>query len=135
VSNTRLTRFIDRGRRAMAERLVDTGTMTRASTTKTWNETTGRYDPDPPTTVYTGAGLLLPAMSGDRTVDVGETVITLRTYKLTLPWDAPLIKVDDVWTPATSADARVVGRPLRVIGVLYTSDANARRLVVEDNGG
>jgi hypothetical protein len=120
----------------MAVRLVDTCAVTRAGAGQgTWNDQTGRYDPPARTSVYAGPCLVRPAMSGDRTVDAGETVITLRTFQVTLPWDAPLIEVDDLLAVVTSADPRVVGRPLRVIGVMYSSDANARRLIVEDDGG
>jgi hypothetical protein len=126
----------------MADRhMIETGALTRDAGAGTRNDTdddtlntdTGALTPPNPdrTTVYEGRALLTPE-GGDRSGEEGDRAVTAQRYRLRLPYDAALPLVGDLWTSSASLDARMVGRPLRVVDVLGHSGLVARESIVED---
>jgi hypothetical protein len=124
-------------------RPVATGTMrariafTRAGTGPgAYNEGTGKTDP--PARVPIGGALpcrIQPRAAADRIARVGDQLLTLRGYLVTLPHDAPDILVDDLGTVTAADDALLVGRVLKVLDVVYASEQWERDLTCEDDLG
>lgn len=81
--------------------------------------------------VYSGECRLRPT-GGSRQVVVGETVLTLRLYDLTLPWTADGFEVGQYVTLTVSDDTMLVNRLYVVKDVQGGSTPVKRRLVVED---
>lgn len=102
-----------------------------------FDKETGTYSQTAGELVYEGPCRVRVAGQGrgDVVVQAGEEPITLRTYDVTLPWDATGIEVDHVLAVTESSDSALVGRPLRVRDVRFGSWDLGRRLVVEDNLG
>lgn len=124
---------VQSGRRAMTSVLIDACTVTRASTSPpVYDPVTMQYTPAAPTAVFTGACWVRPAQAGANVVEAGDEPVTLRTFLVSLPWDCPTVEVDDMLTVTASLDPRLVGRPLRVVAVAYSTAHVRRQITVED---
>lgn len=112
-------------------------TITRAGTGPgTYNESTGKTDPPAPTPVGTAQRCRVQARAAtDRVAKVGDQLLTLRGYLVSLPHDAPDVHVDDLVTITAADDALLVGRVLKVLDVVYASEQWERDLTCEDNLG
>lgn len=93
---------------------------------------TGTYTDTPGDSVYSGPCRLGPTEGSDRVVEVGGEPVSLRTYKLRLPWGTEDIAVDQIVTFTTSNDPHLVGRRFRVIDVRGLTDVLSRSTTVEE---
>ena len=112
--------------------LGDTGTIVRLSGDPVFDPDTGTYTEPSESTIYTGAGRVMPRPAAETVVAVGEQPVTLRLYDVSLPYDADGIEVDDYWVTTVSVDAELVGRRLRVLDVGWSSLQAGRRLLCQD---
>lgn len=125
--------------RAEAEALMrDTVTVYRPGP-DVFDRTTGTTVPGPPeVTFYVGMARVKPEQLAISEVQAGEQNVTLRQYKVTLPFSTPLplpgvVPVPgDVVEVTGSPDARLVGLRLWVTGVQYSGTATAWRIIAED---
>ncbi|NUP36019.1 MAG: hypothetical protein HOY76_03090 [Streptomyces sp.] len=125
--------------RAEAEALMrDTVTLFRPGP-DVFNRDAGVSIPGPPeVTFYTGKARVKPDQLADSEVQAGEHEVTLRQYKVTLPFSAPLPgpgvrpRRGDVVDVTASPDARLTGLRLWVTGVQYSGTATAWRIIAED---
>lgn len=92
---------------------------------------TGAYASTPGTEVYSGACRFGSVESQDRVAEIGGNAVSLRTYKLHLPWDATGIEVSQA-VVATSGDPHLDGAEFRVIDVKGTSDVVGRSVMIEE---
>lgn len=131
-------------RSAVGDRgLPDLCVITRAgSGTGTTDPNTGDWiPPDPAITVYddgetpgAGAPCRVQAMPTDnKTVVVGDDVVTLHRYRVGIEAGAAQVLVDDVVTVTASADTPLVGRHLVVRAVNYDTFLGRRLLLCEDH--
>jgi hypothetical protein len=120
------------GLRTMVDRfLVDTCTITD-DVAEEFDPDSGTYpDPGDGAEVYSGRCRVAPA-GGDRVVDAGDGPRSLRTFNVTIPWDATGVEINHLVTIGTSADPHLEGRIMRVVDVQGGSDNPHRRLVCED---
>lgn len=125
--------------RAEAEALmVDTVTIYRPGE-DIFDRATGNTVSGPPVvTFYTGKARVRVAQLADSEVQAGEREVTLRQYRITIPFSTVLPstgerpKSGDVVDVSASPDPRLVGLRLWVAGVQYSSTATAWRIIAED---
>lgn len=125
--------------RAEAEALMrDTVTVFRPGP-DIFDRTTGSTVPgQPEVTFYSGKARVKTEQLSDSEVRAGEQNVTLRQYKVTLPFSTPLPAAGvrpapgDVVDVTGSPDARLVGLRLWVTGVQYSGTATAWRIIAED---
>lgn len=92
----------------------------------------------PEVTFYSGKARVKVEQLADSEVQAGEQEVTLRQYKVSLPFSAPLPasgerpRPGDVVDVTGSPDARLVGLRLWVTGVQYSGTATAWRIIAED---
>lgn len=98
---------------------------------ETFDPNTGAYTTTPGAQVYSGACRFGSVDSQDRVVEVGGNAVSLRTYKLHLPWDATGIEVSQV-VVGTSGDPHLDGSEFRVVDVKGTSDVVGRSVMIEE---
>lgn len=110
--------------------LVDTCTINEPSDVA-FDPEEGTYTDMIGDEVYSGSCWVRPT-GGDRVVDVGEGVQSLRLFNVTLPWDTTGVTLNHLVTVNTSDDPHLIGRVLRVVDVQGGSDTAYRRLVCED---
>jgi len=85
-------------------------------------------------TVYTGDLRVQAEPSQQRgDIDQGDQPVTLHRYRASLPYGADQILVDDVLVLDRSDDEQLVGRPLIVRDVHYSTFAVNRYLLLEDH--
>lgn len=115
--------------------LPDTCTITRAGTGDGTLDEFGNWTPPASTTVYgPDADCRVQAMPTDnKTVVVGDEVVTLHRYRVGIRSDAAQVLVDDVLTVTASEDTPLVGRHLVVRGVNYDTFLGRRLLLCEDH--
>lgn len=125
--------------RAEAEALMrDTVTLYRPGPDGFDRETGNTVPGQPEVTFYTGKARVKPDQLADSEVQAGEQEVTLRQYKVTLPFGTPLPaggarpRRGDVLDVTASPDARLVGLRLWVTGVQYSGTATAWRIIAED---
>lgn len=115
--------------------MPDHGTITRPGDgagaidddTKVWTPAAG-------TPVFVGDLRVQAEPSQQRgDIDQGDQPITLHRYRASLPFDADQVLVDDVLVLDRSADDQLVGRPLIVRDVHYSTFAINRYLLLEDH--
>jgi hypothetical protein len=113
--------------------LPDTCTITRDGIGEpTLDTVTGVTTEPTRSPVYSGACRLRPAEGQETDTEVGGLHETLGRYVLTLPYSAADVVVDDLAIVATSTDADVVSRPMRVLHVSYSANQIDRRVIVRD---
>lgn len=125
--------------RAEAEALMrDTVALFRPGP-DVFNRETGATIPgQPEVTFYTGKARVKPDQLADSEVQAGDHEVTLRQYKVTLPFSTPLPSLGvrprrgDVLDVTASPDARLAGLRLWVTGVQYSGTATAWRIIAED---
>ncbi|MEU0659621.1 DUF6093 family protein [Streptomyces lavendulocolor] len=89
-------------------------------------------------TFYTGKARIKAEQLADSEVQAGEQELTLRQYKVSLPFSTPLPgsgqrpAPGDVVDVLSSPDPRLGGKRLWVTGVQYSGTATAWRIIVED---
>ena len=121
------------GRTAAEGLMTDTCTITRANGEPTYNPSTLTYTTPTPTTVYTGKCRVKPSvLSGNTTVQAGEERVALWPFSISVPFSATDVELDDIVTVTSSADASLVGRPLRVRSIARGTNVTARRLDCEE---
>ena len=76
------------GRRAALALMVDVCLITRATGTTTFNESTGREEPDPPDEVYEGKCRVQRRSGVERRPEAGERSWTVESIELQLPVSA-----------------------------------------------
>lgn len=121
--------------------LPDLGVITRPGTGDGSLDEYGNWTPPASTTIYdnpetpgAGAPCRVQAMPSDnRTVVIGEDVVTLHRYRVGIEATAAQVLVDDVLTVTASADPRLVRRPLIVRAVNYDTFLTRRLLLCEDH--
>lgn len=104
-------------RRQVDQTLTAYVVITRGST-RTLNATTGMLSSTPGTIIYSGAARI-PTISAEGAVNVGEGSLNQRSTVVTIPWDAPVPKRDDLLTVVqdTLADPNLAENTWRVVGV------------------
>lgn len=109
-------------------------TRTTGATLGAINTTTLQYDAASPSVIYTGEAYISPVVyRRDRQEFVGGNILTIRQYRVLLPWDSGDIKLDDVVTIVSCSDPNFVNKTLTVIDVMYESELGARRITVLDD--
>ncbi|WP_416976716.1 DUF6093 family protein [Streptomyces sp. T028] len=125
--------------RAEAEALMrDTVTFYRPGE-DLFDQTTGHVVPGPPlVTFYTGKARVKVDQLADSDVQAGEQEVTLRQYKVTIPFSTGLPatgqrpRPGDVIDVTASPDPRLAGVRLWVTGLQYSGTATAWRIIAED---
>jgi hypothetical protein len=117
--------------RDLAEQLMqDACSITRASTTTTWDDVLGREVPGAPTTVWTGPCRVQQQNIQPAQQAAGEFVWTIQDVALQLPMRAPVPQVgDDVVITACPYDPSQAGRRLRVKAAIPAKTHATRRTV------
>ena len=69
----------------------------------------------------------------NRTVVVGEKIVTLHRYRVGIRADGDQVLVDDIVTVTASEDTQLIGRPLIVRAVHYDTFLTRRLLLCEDH--
>ncbi|CBG73136.1 hypothetical protein SCAB_61151 [Streptomyces scabiei 87.22] len=92
----------------------------------------------PAVTFYTGRARVKVEQLADSEVQAGEQEVTLRQYKVTIPFATELPETGerprpgDVIDVTASPDPRLTGLRLWVSGVQYSGTATAWRIIAED---
>ena len=113
--------------------MLDSCVITRPAAGKgTWNESTGQYDPDPPTTVYTGKCKVQTRDVQVTTPDVAgrEAFIVEWTLHLPVVGSEGVRQGDTAQVTASALDAALVGRTFVIQGPHVGTAKTARRLPV-----
>jgi hypothetical protein len=123
---------LQHGRQARARLIRDTVTIARV-TGQAWNPVTLTYT-DTTTDVYTGPADVKPLAVGAAEVQAGEREVVIRSFDVVLPWTAADVDfhVGDRVAVTASADTRLAGRTLTVVGVGRGGRRLARHLAAED---
>lgn len=101
----------------------------------TFNTTTGIYSHGAEVAVYAGPCRFGPTEGTDRVAEVGGEAVSLRTYKVRLPWDTEGVAVEQILVATASNDPHLVDREFRVIDVRGLTDPLSRSITVEDRLG
>jgi hypothetical protein len=124
--------IIDAARNAAARLLLlDECSITRAGT-PVFSPATGTYATTT-TVIFAGPCNLTPfASSSALSEQLGGQAVDTRTYRMTLPWDAPQILEEDTAAVTVSADPLLTARSFRVVHIEGETFQAARRLIVEE---
>lgn len=127
-----LAAAVSRARDVIATVLVDACTISddaSAQTDRTLIAGTARFAPDPdtPTTVYSGACLLIAAGNPEQAVQPA-TPIAVGTWRLLLPYTAPDIPRGALVRMTSTSDPALLTMPLYVHATVHDS-LNAARAV------
>jgi hypothetical protein len=99
-----------------AVRAVHTGAMIARPTGETVVSDDGlTVTTAPPAVRYAGPCRVMPFADGARVREVADRPVTLRVYRVFVPWDAGPVEVDDVVDVTDSQDPDLPGRVLRVM--------------------
>lgn len=105
--------------------------VTRASGTKTWNETTGEWA-ETEDTIYSGKGRLKSPRSAARSVEAGAQLIVVSHTEIQLPVDSDDLRAGDIALITECPDRpKQVGRRFRIVGPFDGSQTTALRFRVE----
>lgn len=113
--------------------MVDACTITRPGA-PVLDRTTSQLTPGAVVTLYAGKCRIKPQRTPAPT-EAGEKRAVVARYELALPFSAvpsQPVRLADVVTLTTSADARLVGQAMTVMAIDYGSTATAWRLTLED---
>ena len=112
-----------------------TAKITRTTDIGTFNEVTLEYENPTILDIYGGPCLIGPIVfRRDRTEMIGQEQIRVRTYRAVLPHDTNTVKILDDFEVLTSTDAGLVGRPMSVVDIMYSTEQGARRITLQDIG-
>ena len=124
------------GVRADVEHLfVDAGTIHRPDPDQKgdFNPETGEVTAAVENLIYTGRMSIWPISARrDNQDELGEGLIFIRQYRVNIPWDAAEILIRDIVRITTTADPRLIGRPMEVRDVFVSTNVGYRRLTVHD---
>jgi hypothetical protein len=113
----------------------DTAVLERPSGTVSFNTTTGTYDPDSPTQIYSGACLIRGFNWEGVDSEVGGDEVRLRRYRVKFPVDTAA-QLDDIVRPTASTyDSSLVGLAFRVTDVVRDGWQISRWTVCEEVTG
>lgn len=112
--------------------LLDECVVTRAGSQGAFNESTGLYAASTGSTVYSGACRVAQMTEQDRLVNFGDRSVGLVAYVATLPYDAPELHKDDLFTVTTSNDEQLLTKALEVHSVKYGSLLTGRKVILEE---
>lgn len=90
--------------------------------------------PDPNyLTVYQGKCNMTTLREQEHLTEVGQRLVSLRTYRILLPVTVTTVEVGDLFTlTAAAVDSQVIGRAMSVLDVDSRSLPTYRRIVVQD---
>lgn len=135
---TALEAALAAGRREAEALMRDTVTLYRPGP-DIFDRTNGQTTPgQPAVNFYSGKARVKAEQLADSEVQAGEQEVTLRQYKVSLPFSTALPTSGerpapgDVVHVTASPDARLVGVRLWVTGVQYSGTATAWRIIAED---
>lgn len=118
--------------------MLDTITLYRPGP-DIFDRTTGTTVPGPPAvTFYTGSARVKPAQLAAAEVQAGEQELSLRQYRITVPFATTLPdsgerpRPGDVVDVSASPDPRLAGLRLWVKSVQYSATATAWRIITEE---
>lgn len=126
------------------EEALGTGLLGNSKTTiaitRTSTSNQGPIDPDTlkysastPVVVYTGEAHISPIVfRRDRQEIAGGETVRIRQYRCVLPFDSPLVKIDDVVEVVQCSDPHFAGRTMLVSDVMFESELSARRITLTD---
>lgn len=120
--------------RALAIQLQgDVGTVTRPGAIPgTIDPDTGVFTPPAATTVYDGqCRVRKPTTALEQEIVFGDVNVTVSRYVVSLPHDAPLMSIGDVFTLTATDDPEILGVPMRVAVVVGKSVLMYRHIGVE----
>lgn len=117
-------------RRDMGRILTDSCTIRRHSD-QTFDPVTGTYTPTL-TVVYSGPCRVQSTGVGDQVVVAGGQAVSLRTMKITVPWNVSDVALEDRVVIDQSPDPALVGAELVVRDTFAGTFAGWRTLTVED---
>lgn len=112
--------------------MTATGIVRRSNSAGVFNEATGKTEYPPPSIVYgvDGAAPMRVVRDGVETSrEIGGQQVTIRSYTVALPTDAPEIRVNDEVVVATAGDPRLPNESLWVHDVRFGSQIWERDLV------
>lgn len=121
------------GRQLAVTLLIDQGTITRPGTgAGTMDPVTGDYTPPASTLIYTGrCRVRRPSTAQEQELVFGDLNTTVSRYTVDLPFDAPPVDVNDVFTLTVTDDAEVLNVPMRVAAIVGKSVLMYRQLGLE----
>lgn len=118
--------------------MVDTITLYRPGP-DVFDRATGVTTPGPHAVdFYTGKARVKPAQLAVQQVQAGEEEVTLRQYRITVPFATALPSPGvrpapgDVVDVTASPDVRLAGLRLWLVGAHYSATATAWRIIAED---
>lgn len=109
-----------------------TGIIRRYSSVGVHNEATGKTEYPEPTTVYgspTPGPMRVVRDGVETTREIGGQQVTIRSYIVAVPADAPEIRVNDEVLVSTAGDSKLPGESLWVHDVRFGSQIWERDLV------
>lgn len=112
--------------------MTATGIVRRYSAAGVFNDITGKTEYGAPTTVYgvAGAAPMRVVRDGvETTREIGGQQVTIRSYTVVLPADAPEIRVNDEVVVATAGDTQLPDKSLWVHDIRFGSQIWERDLV------
>lgn len=112
--------------------LFDACQITRPGAPGTFNTTTGAYASSAGSTIYEGACRVAQMSEQDRLVNFGDRETGLVAYVATLPFDAPELHKDDLFTVTESDDTQLLTKQLEVHSVKYGSLLTGRKVILEE---
>lgn len=113
----------------------DTAVLERPSTAATLNPTTGVYDPNSPTTIYTGDCLIRGFAWEGTDLESGGEEVRMRRYRVKFPVDTAALVGDIVRPTASTYDSSLVGRSFRITDVVRDGFQISRSCIAEEVTG
>lgn len=122
------------GRRIARTLLVDQGTIKRpGGGSGTLDPVTGDWTPAAATTIYTGDCRVRAAstMVREQLIVFGDISTTVTRHIVSLPHDAPLVNIGDVFSLTATNDPEILNVAMRVVAVVSKSILMYRQLGLE----
>lgn len=121
------------GRAIASDLQQDNGTITRKGAgSGVLNPVSGVFSPPAATTVYSGqCRVRKPTTAMEQEIVFGDINTTVSRFIVNLPYDAPIVDIDDVFTLTASDDSQILGVPMRVATIVGKSVLMYRQLGVE----
>lgn len=120
---------LDSMRATVTSTLTDSCTIAAAKAT---SFSAGDYTTTPGAQVYSGACRFGALDTDDRVVEAGGEAVSLRTYRLHLPWDTTGIEPNQIVSATTSNDPHIEGARFRVLDVRGMTDPVGRSVIIEE---
>lgn len=123
---------LDLLREDMAATMQDECLVTRPGARGAFDADTGTYAPSAGSTIYEGACRVAQLDIQDRAVIFGDQSVDLVAYVAHLPYDAPELRKDDLFTVTTSNDEQLMEKSLEVHSVKFGSLNAERKVILEE---